>query len=591
MDNKFSSSINDIDERIFEKYYAFERKLDIKRAQKAKMKAKLFAAAACFTIFACIGVTVILPAMRKDNPIDPLLPPNDTATETEHSFLTDTVHQNGEKVEDDTNESAMETAEDTVAETSPLVDTTEAEETDADTVEETVIETESIEEVTTSEEETLDEFTAAIKECRDILEYSQKLQYIMLTYYDNLMSGGNDSIISFGQVNLKFNNYKDAIEHALHYQGLGLENTEKYEKLVEKVDEELSYLVAYYYLFLAQEISDDEVTFNVSDVLSIAAELENKIYNAHNAIETIAKYEGDTIVYADDDSKNVFNIVDIDSYSDVTKNAIESVILAYNTIYLEVFAENENTVQHSTGTGIPLFAKYDQYGNIPDPDDKETYYVLFDDGIMLDGNGNDISKTDVVFTGTDISNYRYFEIVDVSTSSIKVDGKYYYDLEINGEIVRVNVANLDGGRVIFVPITETAVTETIYRNINNAGTWYYYSKDADGNILDYYVDKQDGTFAKVVVVDQNAIPLDYGTIKALLTEDGSPITDINGNPLYVSGKDHNSFVFYSIKQSALDACNNIMESLNQLVDDIGNLGHITSKEFLMAVELLAQQMV
>ena len=155
MDNKFSSSINDIDERIFEKYYAFERKLDIKRAQKAKMKAKLFAAAACFTIFACIGVTVILPAMRKDNPIDPLLPPNDTTTETEHSFLTDSVHQNGEKVEDDTNESAMETAEDTVAETLPLVNPTETEETDADTVEETVIETESIEEVTTSEEDTV----------------------------------------------------------------------------------------------------------------------------------------------------------------------------------------------------------------------------------------------------------------------------------------------------------------------------------------------------------------------------------------------------------------------------------------------------
>ena len=116
MDNKFSSSINDIDERVFEKYYAFERKLDIKRAHKAKMKAKFFAAAACLTIFACIGVTVILPAMRKDNPDDPLSIPSDTYTETEHSFFTDTVHSSGENVEDDTNESAMETAEETVVE-------------------------------------------------------------------------------------------------------------------------------------------------------------------------------------------------------------------------------------------------------------------------------------------------------------------------------------------------------------------------------------------------------------------------------------------------------------------------------------------
>ena len=131
MDNKFSSSINDIDERVFEKYYAFERKLDIKRAHKAKMKAKFFAAAACLTIFACIGVTVILPAMRKDNPDDPLSIPNDTAAETEHSFFTDTVHSSGENVEDDTNESAMETAEETVVET-----VTEAEVvTDADTTE------------------------------------------------------------------------------------------------------------------------------------------------------------------------------------------------------------------------------------------------------------------------------------------------------------------------------------------------------------------------------------------------------------------------------------------------------------------------
>ena len=116
MDNKFSSSINDIDERIFEKYYAFERKLDIKRAQKAKMKAKLFAAAACFTIFACIGVTVILPAMRKDNPDDPLSIPSDTYTETEHSFLTDSVNSSVNEGEVNTAETATESPDDFMTE-------------------------------------------------------------------------------------------------------------------------------------------------------------------------------------------------------------------------------------------------------------------------------------------------------------------------------------------------------------------------------------------------------------------------------------------------------------------------------------------
>lgn len=116
MDSKFSKSINNIDERVFEKYYAFEKKLDAKRAHKTQVRAKIFAAAACLTIFACIGVTVILPAMKKDNPIDPLLPPNDTATETEHSFLTDSVNSSVNDGEVNTAETATESPDDFMTE-------------------------------------------------------------------------------------------------------------------------------------------------------------------------------------------------------------------------------------------------------------------------------------------------------------------------------------------------------------------------------------------------------------------------------------------------------------------------------------------
>ena len=525
------------------------------------------------------------------------------------------------------------TAEITTAEITTAEVTTEEITTEEITTEEITTEEITTEEVTT-EEETLDELSAAIKECNDIFADSKMLADTMLVYYDELMGNSTavPGLITYKNLINRYKNYTDAIaiyeknlpnaqykdsydkykaveeyavyrnsddaeEQALYQEYLEVKDLYKseydlyvkYEKaLTNKNDTLQNYLIVYMQMFLNQEIECSDSRFlKVKDILSMAEELDRRIYNAHNSIEIIAKYEGDTIVYINDETKCVFYIVDTDSYSDVTKNAIESVLAAHDNIYLASFLENTEIVQHYTDVKMQNFASYDENGNIPDVTVKETYYVLFDDGLKFDADGNDISEKDIAFTGTSVSNYRYFEILDVTDTTYKGDGtngtvknRWYYTLTLNGKEVTVPVINYEGGKVVLVPIGEEQVTDTIYRNIRNTGEWYYYSKDADGNIADYYLRSEDGSYTKITAVeyDGNTVSHAGTVIKVLQKENGEFVTDEDGQPLYISGTDHNNFTTYNVHISTAEKCYKITEALDQLINDVAAFGEITAEE-------------
>ena len=158
MDNKFSSSINNIDESVFEKYYKFEKNLEIKKMRKAQTRNKIFAAAACIAIFACVGVSLFLPASKAHKPEEvPIIPETQTTEETQNSSPTDTTDSNSETEAITTESSVEETAVETLERETEIITTesanatlpenapgeimTEAEVTTESIVEETALET------------------------------------------------------------------------------------------------------------------------------------------------------------------------------------------------------------------------------------------------------------------------------------------------------------------------------------------------------------------------------------------------------------------------------------------------------------------
>ena len=68
MDNKFSRSINNIDDSVFDKYYNYEEKLKLQKAIKIRKRNKFIAIAACLTFCVCASVALILPAMKSTEP-------------------------------------------------------------------------------------------------------------------------------------------------------------------------------------------------------------------------------------------------------------------------------------------------------------------------------------------------------------------------------------------------------------------------------------------------------------------------------------------------------------------------------------------
>ena len=460
--------------------------------------------------------------------------------------------------------------------------------------------------------------------CRALLDDAVETNEIVWTLYETLIGGSTSisGVVTYSQVLSRYNNYKNAIdtceknkkyeqykdsydkyeavleyanykdsekaeEQALYEEYLAAKDLyetehglyDKYVKaLANKVSALNDYLIPYTQMFKNQEVLVvNGESIYADDMRGLIDEMYEKLAKAVEYIEIIAAFEGATIVYEDGKVGDLYAIKDVENLPRFTKKAIEQAITAYNNIESERFVESTESIQHSTESKMQNFAAYDENGNIPDPEVKDTYYVLRDDGV--DG------EMDIAFTGTSISNYRYFEIRSVSADEIIKDGKKNcYDLELNGQIVRVQVINYDGGRVVLVPINEEEVAENVYRNLRVNGDWFYYSKDADGNVLDYYLPEEDGSYSKVTPVEYEGDAVSGGVvIKVLEKEDGTIVTDANGNTLYISGTDHNNFKTYGLTVSAIEMCNVFESSLETIITDTVALGEITEEQFRAAL--------
>ena len=293
--------------------------------------------------------------------------------------------------------------------------------------------------------------------CRALLDDAVETNEIVWTLYETLISGSTtiSGVVTYSQVLSRYNNYKNAIdtyeknkeyeqykdsydkyeavleyakykdsenaeEQALYQQYLDAKKqyeTEHnlYDKYVKAVANKAStlndYLIPYTQMFKNQEVLVvNGESIYADDMRGLIDEMYEKLAKAVEYIEIIAAFEGATIVYEDGKTGDLFAIKDVENLPRFTKKAIEQAITAYNNIESERFVESTESIQHSTESKMQNFAAYDENGNIPDPEVKDTYYVLRDDGV--DGD------MDIAFTGTSISNYRYFEIRAVSNDEI-----------------------------------------------------------------------------------------------------------------------------------------------------------------------------
>ena len=113
MDNKFSRSINNIDDSIFNKYYNYEEKLKAQKAIKIRKRNKFIALAACLTLCVCVSVALILPAMKST---EPTIEPDNILEVNTNNELSSPEDSTGEAATTEDSTSNNETSEDTVIE-------------------------------------------------------------------------------------------------------------------------------------------------------------------------------------------------------------------------------------------------------------------------------------------------------------------------------------------------------------------------------------------------------------------------------------------------------------------------------------------
>ena len=404
--------------------------------------------------------------------------------------------------------------------------------------------------------------------CRALLDDAVETYEVVWALYDMVIKGSNKDVTSYENVMSRFTAYKNALEKLENVKDYAkYENStvdteqalyKQYAAAVKDVDEKLnSYLIPFTQIFKDQEVlTVNGEAIRAKDINNLVEKMYEKLELAVGYIEVIAKFEGATITYAEGMEGDIMGIQNVDQLPRFTKKAVEQAITAYKNITSEKFVDATTSVTLS-GEQMQKFPKYDENGNIPDVNDKDTYYAFSIDGVYY------------AFTGTSVSNYRFFAIVDVASD--------YKVTDANGNTC--GPINYDRGRVILVPVAEELVTDTIYRNLKNDGTWYYYEKAADGSLV-YYLPTEDG-YTKITpeTYTGNAIASGNEVIRVLRNEAGELLTNKDGSIIYVSGTDHNNFKTYILSGSADAMRAEYNEKLEQIVKDTAALGQVTEEEF------------
>ncbi len=412
--------------------------------------------------------------------------------------------------------------------------------------------------------------------CRKLLDEAEQLYDIVYNIYDMIIANPDSSFTSYNTLVYRYNNYKtayDKLEAVKEYEKYenSSDSTEQakykeYTSALQAANQALNtYLIGQSGIFMSQTVVRvDGEPYAAGQINDLVEKMYKKLETAIDYIDVIAAFENADVVYEEGKEGDIFAVLNVDELPRFTKKAVEQVRSAYKSLTSKVFMESTTPVSLS-GDEMRKFPKYNDAGVIEDADVKETYYAF------------KIGAETYAFTGTSISNYRFFQIVDVASSYTMTDaaGK------------KISPISYEGSSVILVPMAPELVSgsETVYRDIRNNGTWYYFEKNADGSIT--YCLPEGSGYTRIQPVEYTGDAIISGNTKifVLKNEAGETLVDGNGDTIYVSGTDHNSFKTYILGNALSDIVADFNAKIDKIVEDTVALGQITAEEFYEKIQI------
>ena len=224
----------------------------------------------------------------------------------------------------------------------------------------------------------------------------------------------------------------------------------------------------------------------------------------------------------------------------LTNQAISQIESAKANLEAQKFTfKKTETREPSKGSDVIMYYAYDEDGNkVGRP--TTLYYITNIDGEK------------VAFIGDNLTNYKFFTIVSAPDDP--------------------DAFNVEGlGKVIVTPYVEEDLGNGVFKNRKANGQYYYYSKNSDGSIKDYYF--FDGTDYTAIKYKEEGT-LDGITIYALVDTAGEYILDSNGDRMYRSGSDVDNRAEYILMQSMNDSRETLEAIVNGYLDEMIYEGNI-----------------
>ena len=377
-------------------------------------------------------------------------------------------------------------------------------------------------------QEILNAVSAARQECRDILVWANKQYEEIWTLYSVTAKEDEKQVQDF------LDQYTANCK-ALASMEVKVEGEEGYSEyrdqclLVKSIKNRLVSAIV-------------KLIMDLEQVKTTIATLNEKVASANAAVEVIRAAE-------------ILNNTKLP----LTNQAISQIQSAQGVLTEARFAFVTNEVSEpSLKADIIRYYGYDDDGNTTDK--LVNYRVAYI-------NGENVA----VIPGATMAENKYFDIVEVASSH---PGAWEFD----------------GKNVIVKPSVETDCGNGVFKNRKANGELYYYSKNADGTIADYYfLDAKSGQFK--VIKTELVGELDGVKIYVLKDGEGNYHLDSNGNRMYRAGAGVDDRAEYELMQSINDSQNALQTMVDTYVGKsifTGNIPEelkITEKEIQERLEL------
>ncbi len=359
--------------------------------------------------------------------------------------------------------------------------------------------------------ETLNAVSSAREACRQLLIWANEEYENVWNLYSSTAKEDEKQVVA--QLNA-YNNYCTVLAQMI---------ANGYDKAADDSDDYKSYESQYNLVKNTRSTLIKALAKLAQDL----AEIERAINTLNEKIE--AAYESVEVIRARE-------ILDNPALP-LTNQAIGQIEDAKAALTVQKFTfKKSDNKEPSKSNDVIMYYAYDEDGNKVGTPNK-LYYIATIDGEK------------VAFIGDNLTNYQYFVIEAADPNDNDA-------FEVEGM-----------GKVIVKPYVEEDLGNGVYRNRKANGQYYYYSKNLDGSIANYYF--FDGTdYTKIQYSEAGT--LDGVKIYALVDEAGEYILDSNGEKMFRSGSDVNNRSEYTLMQSM----NENYDALEAVVD-----GYLTDAIF------------